>query len=114
MKLLTKAILRKLAPLGTTQDAEDPFVRVKFFTPDGGWTWYVTEAGLENDDFIFFGYVIGPFPEWGYFRLSELKKVRGALGLPVERDLHFTPRHFSQIEEAHRYDANSLTSELAF
>ncbi len=53
MKLLTKAILRKLAPLGTTQDAEDPFVPVKFFTPDGGWTWYVTEAGLENDDFIF-------------------------------------------------------------
>jgi len=34
----------------------------------------------ESGDFIFYGYVVGPFSEWGNFRLSE--------DLPVERDLH--------------------------
>ncbi|MBX3597961.1 MAG: DUF2958 domain-containing protein [Rhizobiaceae bacterium] len=32
-------------------------------------------------------------PELGYVTLSEIKQVRGALGLPVERDLYFTAKH---------------------
>ena len=28
-------------------------------------------------------------PELGYVSLSELQTVRGRLGLPIERDLHF-------------------------
>ena len=102
MKLLTKAILRKLAPLGTTQDAEDPFVPVKFFTPDGGWTWYVTEGEEDGGDFRFFGFVVGLEKEWGYFLLSELLSVRGGLGLPIERDLYFAPRLFSQVRVVER------------
>lgn len=39
--------------------------------------------------FLFFGYVIGLEAELGYFSLSELEQIRGALGLPVERDLYF-------------------------
>lgn len=30
-------------------------------------------------------------PELGAVRISELESVRGKLGLPVERDLYFTP-----------------------
>jgi hypothetical protein len=29
-------------------------------------------------------------PELGYVRMIELSTVRGKLGVPVERDLHFT------------------------
>ena len=29
------------------------------------------------------------YPELGYVSLAELVTVRGGLGLPVERDLHF-------------------------
>jgi hypothetical protein len=48
---------------------------------------------------IFFGYVIGFEKEWGYFSLSELESARGPLGPPIERDLHFTPKPFSEIEK---------------
>jgi hypothetical protein len=30
-------------------------------------------------------------PELGYVSFAELETVRGALGLPVERELHFVP-----------------------
>jgi len=99
MKLLTKAVLQKLPPLGGQRDWEDPIVWLKFFTPDAGWTWYATEGEREPEtgDFVFFGYVVGPCPEWGGFRLSELQEVRGQLGLPVERDRHFRPQLFSEL-----------------
>lgn len=32
-------------------------------------------------------------PELGYAMLSEIEDVRGKLGLPVERDLHFKAEH---------------------
>ena len=97
MKLLTEAILRTLPPLGSQSESADPVFWVKFFTPDAGWTWFAAEAEREeNGDVLFWGYVIGVEAEWGSFRLSELHSVRGHLGLPVERDLHFKPKPFSQ------------------
>jgi len=97
MKLLTKDILDKLPPLGSQSESADPVLWVKFFTPDAGWTWFVAEAQPEQDgDILFWGYVIGVVGEWGSFRLSELQSVRGRLGLPIERDLYFTPKPFSE------------------
>jgi hypothetical protein len=97
MKLLTEEIRAKLPALGSQENAEDPIAHVKFFTPDGGWTWYAPEGSPEGNDFVFFGYVQGIESEWGTFSLSELKSIRGALGLPVERDLHFRPCPVSQV-----------------
>ena len=31
------------------------------------------------------------FPELGYVSLAELERLRGIMGLKVERDLYFTP-----------------------
>ena len=45
--------------------------------------------GSEQENFLFFGYVVGHEAEWGYFRLSELEVVRGPGGLWIERDLYF-------------------------
>ncbi len=94
MKLLTKAIENNLkkAPLYSTEKSDLAPVIVKFFTPDSSWTWYVLEGepcGQFGEDWEFFGLVDGHEKELGYFRLSDLQRLRGGLGLPVERDLYF-------------------------
>lgn len=35
--------------------------------------------------------------ELGYFCLSELKSVRGPLGVPIERDLYWRPKTLKEI-----------------
>lgn len=92
MKLLTKAIIDKLPPLYSTEDVptDQKRVVVKFFTPDANWTWYIVEGERQEDgDWLFFGLVDGLEREWGYCTLSQLQEVRGAFGLPVERDRFF-------------------------
>ena len=89
MKLLTKEIKRRLPLLGSQEAGGlEALAQVKFFTPDGSWTWYATEFDGEE---MFFGLVAGFEKELGYFRLSELEQVRGRLGLPIERDRYFRP-----------------------
>jgi hypothetical protein len=102
MELLTAELRRSLPPLYAQEKNNDPIVHIKFFTPDAQWTWYVTEGGEEEDDFIFFGYVMGLDNEWGYFSLSELTAARGPFGLAVERDLSFKAAAFSEVRELHR------------
>ena len=97
MQLLTEELRASLPPLYSQEKSKDPQIYAKFFTPDSNWTWFVIEGNAEDDDFIFFGYVIGHEKEWGYFALSELTSARGPLGLPIERDLYFQPGPFSQI-----------------
>ena len=95
MKLLTKAILRRLPPLGS-QEKKGLKAKavVKFFTADANWSWYASEFDGED---LFFGLVDGFEKELGYFRLSELQQVRGKLGLPVERDRYFQPRTLREL-----------------
>lgn len=100
MKLLTKSIRAALPPLYSTEaQGLDALAQVKFFTPDADWTWYATE--FDGDD-LFFGLVSGFAVEFSYFRLSELKAIRGALKLPVERDRYFTPTRVGELLELHR------------
>lgn len=69
----------------------DHFPVVKLFTPDAGATWLISEVDPDEPDRLFglcdlnLGH-----PELGWVSLAEIKEVRGHLGLPVERDLHFT------------------------
>lgn len=99
MMLLTKAIRASLPPLGGTKDEGlDALARVKFFTPDAGWTWYASE--FDGTD-LFFGLAVGFEPELGSFSLSELARVRGKLGLPVERDRWFTPTPLRELLAKH-------------
>ena len=102
MELLTAELRANLPPLYSQEQVSDPIVHCKFFTPDSNWTWYVTEGSAEEEDYRFFGYVCGMENEWGYFVLSELESARGPLGLPIERDLYFTPSPFSQISAKER------------
>ncbi|MCA0457115.1 MAG: DUF2958 domain-containing protein [Chloroflexi bacterium] len=76
----------------------DAVAPVKIFTPDGNWAWYPTEYDGED---TFFGLVSGFEVELGYFSLTELEGVRGNLGLPVERDLYFTPTTLRELQKQH-------------
>lgn len=99
MELLPKQLAASLPPLrGAEAEGLDALARVKFFTPDAGWTWYASE--YDGDD-LFFGFVAGAEPELGYFALSELSQVRGEFGLPVERDRFFEAAPLREIMLAH-------------
>ncbi|HEV8414176.1 MAG TPA: DUF2958 domain-containing protein [Bryobacteraceae bacterium] len=97
MKLLTSEIKERLLengrqqqPVRGTHDEIDFCPVVKLFTPDAGCTWLLTEIDPEDPDIAFGLCDLGMgFPELGSVSLTELATVRGGLGLPVERDLHF-------------------------
>jgi exonuclease III len=104
MKLLTQEIRKKLPPLYAQEDkGGKAIVHMKLFTPDGSFTWYITEGSPITDDsgkevdFHFFGLVDGLEKELGYVALSELESVRGPLGLPIERDLWWEPKTLQEI-----------------
>ncbi len=95
-KLIPKEILAELPDLYGTEEITDPFCKVKLFTPDANWTWYIIELS-QDDNSTCYGYVQGLENELGYFLLEEIADVRGALNLPVERDLFFEPTKLSEI-----------------
>lgn len=68
----------------------DPFPVLKLFKPDANATWLVSECDPDEPDRLFGLADLGlNFPELGWFSLSEIKAIRGHLGLPVERDAGF-------------------------
>jgi len=101
VELLTDELRKMLPPLYSQEHEEDPLVICKFFTPDSNWTWYAFEFDGED---LFFGWVVGFEKELGYFQLSELAEARGPLGLPIERDHHFSPTKLSEVKNAPRVD----------
>ena len=100
MKLLTDELRARLPALYSQEGEAEPVVYAKFFLPGTGGTWYVTEGSQQEDDFLFFGFVVGLECEFGYFVLSELESVRTPLGLAVERDLAFQAGKLSDVVPA--------------
>ncbi len=98
MKLLTKVLERTMPPLGAQDGKGDEAIAyVKFFDPQGSWTWYGTEYDPVNREF--FGLVDGHERELGYFSLDELATFRGRFGLGIERDVWFKPTTLAVIRE---------------
>ena len=95
-KYILKTLAPKIPKLGETAEQTDPTAWIKLFTPDSNWTWYIVE--YDPDDDVCYGLVDGIETEFGSFSLAELREIRGALGLPVERDIHFTPRPISECQ----------------
>lgn len=98
---MTKAIERKIPPIGSQAANDDPIVHLKLFDPCGRWTYYATEYDPEERKL--YGYCIsalGPdCDEWGYTSLEEIEGVRNAYGLGIERDLWFRPCPVSELME---------------
>ena len=118
MKLLTKPIEAALLRNGRVQQAlaeegkaEADFIPVvKFFTPDAGCTWLLTELDPEEPDIAFGLCDLGMgYPELGSVSLSEIKALRGRLGLPVERDRFFEARHTLSVYAKAARQAGQIT-----
>ncbi len=63
--------------LGAGNEEHDPLPVVKFFMPDGGATWLLSEIDPEYPDIAFGLCDLGMgFPELGSVSLSELLSVR--------------------------------------
>ena len=96
---------REKLPVLYTQESKglDALARVKFFTPDSSWSWFVSE--FDGGDLLF-GLVVGHEIELGYFSLSEMQSVRGPLGLLIERDLYFEPTTLGELIRKHEAERN--------
>jgi hypothetical protein len=71
-------------------DDRDAAPILKLFLPDGAATWLISECDPDEPDCLFGLCDLGlGCPELGYVSLAEIMTIRGRLGLPVERDLHF-------------------------
>ena len=65
---------------------------VKLFNPCGAATWLLSELDPDDPDIAFGLCDLGfGFPELGSVSLSEIEELRGAMGIGIERDLHFRP-----------------------
>lgn len=106
-RLLTEEVIKTLPKLREQEGSDDPIVHAAFVFPLSGWIWFVTEGEPGEDDFIFFGYVIGFEGELGYFTLSELEGVN-IDGLKVERLEDFKPVSLKECLEL--YSDRSKTS----
>jgi len=118
MKLLATSIREQLLRNGRIQEAlaeegkefADFIPVVKFFTPDAGCTWLLTELDPEEPDIAFGLCDLGMgCPELGMVRISELESVRGSLGLPVERDRHFAGLHMLSVYARAAWVATAIT-----
>jgi hypothetical protein len=118
MTLITKAQTDQLLANGIAQraaiDRQDQALDfkpvVKLFTPDAQCTWLLTEID-EGTDLAFGLCDLGMgCPELGYVSLMELCSVRGKLGLPIERDLHFdADKPISAYADEARYRGHIIT-----
>lgn len=116
MKLFTKGQKAQLLRHGAdpSEDKDYPPV-VKLFTPDAGATSLISEIDPNHPDIAFGLCDLGQgFPELGCVSISELESVRGAFGLPVERDKWFEGNYpLSVYAEAASAHGRITTSEAA-
>jgi hypothetical protein len=99
-RLMTQAI-RKQIPDLYAQDSlgDDAVVYARYFSLSSPWEWFATE--FDGKD-TFFGLVNGFEPEFGYFSLSEMERmrIRELAGIPaIERDITFKPTTIREIKE---------------
>ena len=107
MKLLPEELRRHLPPLYSQENTEDPTVHAKFFTPDSNWTWFATEGSQDEDDFRFFGYVIGLRRNGGTSCLQQSPE-----NVNESRDIH--DRYLSRMDAVIRIlpSAGALSSAV--
>ena len=94
-ELLPKELMNALPKISDQEGDKNPTVYAVFQFPLSGWVWFVTEGDAYEDDFLFFGYVIGFEREWGYFCLTELESV-DINGVKVCRDENHVPTPLSE------------------
>ena len=100
MELLPDDLKARLPPLHSQEAEGDPLVYARFYLPGTEVAWYVIEGQPEGDEFLFFGFVTGPTPDFGTFLLSELTAKRSPIDQSVERDAAFTEGRLTDVVPA--------------
>jgi len=93
----TKIQLQNFPALYSTENikADDKIIVEHFFI--GGCDWYIAES---DEHGLMFGFANLGDPqnaEWGYIDLNELKAIKRQGVFEVDRDLHWTPKKFSEV-----------------
>lgn len=101
MKLLTKAIERKLLKNGENpkDDITKEKVVAKLFAPSGSAIWWIYSMDKNGDCFGVAELFNQTYTiEYGYFNIHEIAKLRvKPFKLPVERDMYYTPETFGEL-----------------
>lgn len=99
-RLMTEGLRKQLPDLYGQDDAGDnAVVYARYFSLSSMWEWFATEFDGED---TFYGLVNGFEPEFGYFSLSEMERMRikELAGIPaIERDITFRKTTIKQIKE---------------
>jgi len=104
--LIPEWMVKHLPDLYETEEVkgEDKIIWCKLFDPTGSRTWYVAE--YRHSERLVFCYADGAdfYGEWGYTSIEELEACKQGFsksikGLPIERDLYWSPTTFSEIKE---------------
>ena len=89
----------------------DPVPVVKLFTPDAAAVWLLAWTDPQDPDIAYGLCDLGlGFPELGTVRLTEIMSVRGILGLPVERDRHWTAEQSLNDYAAEAFKAERIVA----
>ena len=97
--------IRRTDKLPTYDELGDrPFTeiicKVRLFNPTGRGTWWL--AAYDPEDAIAWGVADIVEREVGSIGMEELVAYRGVLGLPIERDLYYTPVSVAEVLEGAR------------
>lgn len=90
--------IRKADKMPSTEELredENLVALVKLFNPAGSGTWFI--AGYDPDTRRAYGRAVLQESEVGFIDMAELVDFRSSFyGLPIERDLWFTPKPLSE------------------
>jgi len=104
MALLDSSLKRELPQLYSNRDPRRAWVCARYYAPDKGIVWLVSEGSPDAEDFEFYGCVVSDLPRWGYFSLGELKAARKE-GIRILRDKAFKKCRISKCLRAERGSA---------
>ncbi|MBS1792090.1 MAG: DUF2958 domain-containing protein [Acidobacteria bacterium] len=99
MQLLTAELRAQLPGIYSQVENRDPIVYTKFFIPKTRRVWFVIEGQEHDEGFTFFGYAKGRRLELKFFSMKTLLALSAAFGLPIQRDLRFTPAPWSEVKQ---------------
>ena len=112
-------LIRDLPPVYSTENLDDPIIKVKLFNPVGASTWYLTEASMVCVKHEFVNCPECPKPynyllcfgvtdlygnpqemELGYIHVEEIMKYVSPMGTRIERDTSWTPITVNKLMES--------------
>lgn len=92
MKLMTNELRKKLPPLHSTKDQEDPMVICRFYYPRYGVSFYAIEFDGEN---MFYGLIGHDKLRFDYFSLGGLEETQIVSTLTAVERMPFKPCRLS-------------------